>query len=65
MLVRRVLAVSRSGYYTARKRNQVLPAVCEASVQLKAAFAASSGAYGSRRLRTATASRGTLIGIYR
>jgi putative transposase len=61
----RVLAVSRSGYYTARKRNQDLPAVCEASVQLKAAFAASGGAYGSRRLRTAMASRGTVIGIYR
>lgn len=61
----RVLAVSRSGYYTARKRNQDLPAVCQASVQLKAAFAASGGAYGSRRLRTAMASRGTVIGIYR
>ena len=61
----RVLGISRSGYYTARKRDQVQPAVCEASVHLKAAFAASGGAYGSRRLRTAVASRGIVIGIYR
>ena len=60
-----VLAVSRSGYYAARKRRQVRPAVCEASVQLKAAFAASGRAYGSRRLRTAMAVRGVVIGIYR
>lgn len=61
----RVLSISRSGYYAARKRDQVQPAVCEASVHLKAAFAASGGAYGSRRLRTAVASRGIVIGIYR
>ena len=61
----RMLAVSRSGYYTARKRRQVQPAVCQASVQLKAAFAASGRAYGSRRLRTAMATRGVVIGIYR
>ena len=39
--------------------------VCEAGVQLKAAFAASGGAYGSRRLRTTVESRGVVIGIYR
>ena len=39
--------------------------MCEASVQLKAAFAASGVAYGGRRLRTAVASRGALISIYR
>ena len=61
----RVLAVSRSGYYAAGKRSQAPPAVCEASVQLKAAFAASARAYGSRRLRTAIATRGVVIGIYR
>ena len=61
----RVLALSRSGFYTARKRAQVQPVVCEASVHMKAAFAASGGAYGSRRLRTAVASRGIVIGIYR
>ncbi len=61
----RVLGVSRSGYYTARRREHVVPAVCEASVHVKAAFAASRGAYGSRRLRTAVASRGLVIGLYR
>ena len=61
----RVLGISRSGYYTARKRDQVDPAVCEASVQLKDAFAASGGAYGSRRLRTAVASKGIAIDLYR
>ena len=61
----RVLAVSRSGYYAARRRSQKQPAVCEASVQLKSAFAASGGVYGSRRLCTAMASRGVVIGIYR
>ncbi len=61
----RVLDVTRSGYYTARRRAQMPPAVCEASVHLKAAFAASGGAYGSRRLRTAVASRGLVMGLYR
>ncbi|WP_157979154.1 IS3 family transposase, partial [Rhodoferax ferrireducens] len=45
--------------------DQAQPVVCEASVHMKAAFAASGGAYGSRRLRTAVASRGIVIGIYR
>lgn len=61
----RVLAVSRSGYYAVLKRSLVEPAVCEASVQLKAAFVASGGTYGSRRLRTAVASRGVVMGLYR
>ena len=61
----RVLEVSRSGYYAARRRSRAEPAVCEAVVQLKAAFAASGGVYGSRRLRTAVASRGVVMGIYR
>lgn len=61
----RVLEVSRSGYYAARRRSQDQPAVCETSVHLKAAFVASGRAYGSRRLRTAMAARGVVIGIYR
>ena len=61
----RVLAVSRSGYYAHRKRRQTPPAVCEASVHLKAAFAASGSAYGSRRLRAAVALRGIVMGRYR
>ena len=66
----RVLEVSRSGrplqISAARRRSQVVPVVVRAaSVELKAAFAASGGAYGSRRLRTAVASRGVVMGIYR
>ena len=61
----RVLAVSRSGYYAHRKRRQTPPAVCEAGVHLKAAFAASGSAYGSRRLRAAVALRGIVMGRYR
>ena len=61
----RVLQVSRSGYYAARRRSRVKPVVCEVSVQLQAAFAASGRAYGSRRLRTALASRGVAVGRYR
>jgi putative transposase len=61
----RVLDVSRSGYYAARRRSLALSAVSEASVQLKAAFAASGGTYGSRHLRTAVASRGIVMGRYR
>ena len=61
----RVLEVSRSGYYAARRRSQIAPAVCADTLELKAAFAASGGAYGSRRLRTAVASRGIVMGRYR
>jgi len=61
----RVLAVSRSGYYAARRRSLATPVVCEVSVQLKAAFSASGRAYGSRRLCTALASRGVTVGRYR
>lgn len=61
----RVLEISRSGYYAARRRSRLQPAVCEASVQLKAAFVASGGAYGCRCLRTAVALRGIVVGIYR
>ena len=61
----RILAVSQSGYYTARRRRNAAPAECEASVHLKAAFAASAETFGSRRLRTAVASRGVVMGRYR
>jgi transposase InsO family protein len=61
----RVLAISRSGNYAARKRALAPQTVCQASVHLKAAFAASGGTYGSRRLRTAVALRGVEIGICR
>ena len=64
----RVLEVSRSGYYAnaAMLRQHVAaPVVCAASVHLKAAFAASHKAYGSRRLRTAMAERGLAMGRHR
>lgn len=61
----RVLEISRSGYYAARKRTTAAPKVCLESVQLKAAFAASGQAYGSRRLRASLALRGLSLGRYR
>ena len=59
----RVLNVSRSGYYTARK---VLKAVetCTTRVHLKAAFAASGSSYGSRRLVTALKENQIMIGRF-
>lgn len=61
--------MSRSGYYAYRKvHKQGLtqdPLVCVASVYLKAAFAASHKAYGSRRLQTALAERGVHLGRHR
>jgi putative transposase len=64
----RVLEVSRSGYYAhqaARKERLAEPVMCAASVHLKAAFAASHKAYGSRRLRSAMAERGLAMGRHR
>jgi putative transposase len=61
----RVLEVSRSGYYAARKRATAAPKVCLEGVQLKAAFAASGQVYGSRRLRTALQARGVTLGLHR
>ena len=64
----RVLAVSRSGYYASQaavKQRLAVPVVCAASVHLKAAFAASHRAYGSRRLTTAMTERGIAVGRHR
>jgi len=58
----RVLAVSRSGFYAAQQRR---PAVCVASVHLKAAFMASGRSYGSRRLRAALRMQGFTLGRHR
>ena len=60
----RVLAVSRSGYYQARRR-VVKPEVCQTSVHMKAAFMASHQSYGSRRLVTAMANQGIQLGRYK
>jgi putative transposase len=61
----RVLEVSRSGYYAARKRAAKPPAICAASVHAKAAFEASGRSYGSRRLSQALKARGLAIGRHR
>jgi putative transposase len=64
----RVLEVSRSGYYAnvaVHKQRLAEPVVCADSVHLKAAFAASHKAYGSRRLRIAMAERGLAMGRHR
>ncbi len=45
----RVLQASRAGYYAARQRAKE-PAICVASVQVKAAFMANQSCYGSRRV---------------
>ena len=61
----RILDISRSGYYArlaAHKRRLAEPAVCAQSVHLKAAFAGSHRAYGSRRRRAAIAERGLAMG---
>lgn len=60
----RILDVSRSGYYEARRRS-AKPVVCKVSVHLKAEFQASGQSYGSRRLVTAMADAGFKIGRYK
>ena len=60
-----LLEVSRSGYYANAAAHQKCldaPMLCAASIHLKAAFAASHKAYGSRRLRAAMAERGLNYG---
>jgi putative transposase len=61
----RVLQISRSGYYADRQRTLATPKVCVTRVKLRAAFAASGRAYGSRRLRTVLRQDGMVIGRYR
>ena len=61
----RVLQVSPSGYYAARLRSRQAPVVCADSVHLKAAFAASGRAYGSRRLCAALQQQGVTMGRHR
>ena len=64
----RVFEVSRSGYYAHQailKQRLAEPAMCAQSVHLKAAFAASHKAYGSRRLLVAMVERGQPMGRHR
>ena len=61
----RLLEVSRSGYYAARRRAREPARVCPVTTQLQAAFAASGRSYGSRRLRLDLHARGIRVGRYR
>lgn len=61
----RLLSVSRSGYYAAQQRPSASSRNCAAGVHLKAAFAASGGNYGSRRLCAVLNSQGRRLGRYR
>ena len=63
--LRRLLDVSRSGYYAARQRARQPARVEPLEVQLKAAFAASGRSYGSRRLRAALQVQGVTAGRWR
>lgn len=60
----RLLGVSRSGLYAARRRQQA-PRTCALSPPLQAAFQASGGNYGSRRLCAALKAQGLAVGRYR
>jgi putative transposase len=61
----RLLEVSRSGYYAARRRARQPFRVCPVTTHLQAAFAASGRSYGSRRLQVDMNDRGILVGRYR
>ena len=61
----RLLNVSRSGYYAARRRAQRPAKLCAITPYLQAAFAESGQSYGSRRLRIALDNRGIAITRYR
>jgi putative transposase len=61
----RLLDVSRSGYYAARRRASRPVRVCSVTTHLQAAFAASGRSYGSRRLHRALHERGIQAGRYR
>ena len=60
----RVLGVSRSGYY-AHRQAKPSPARVQEQVHVNAAFAASGGSYGSRRVTRALQDQGLRIGRYR
>lgn len=60
----RILEVSRAGYYQHQQRGPRQTDVI-ATVELKAVFAASGQAYGSRRLVSALQAQGRTLGRYR
>ncbi len=60
----RVLQVSRSGYYAA-KRRAGKPAICADSVRVKAAFAANQRCYGSRRIVEELKAQNVVMGRFK
>lgn len=60
----RALEVSRSGYYAAKRRAEK-PAICVASVQVKAAFVANQRCYGSRRIVDELKAQRIIMGRYK
>ena len=60
----RILQVSRSGYYAAKRRT-VKPVICPASVQVKAAFAANQRCYGSRRIVDELKAQNVVMGRFK
>lgn len=60
----RLMGVSRSGVYAARRRQQA-PRACALGAPLQAAFHASGGNYGSRRLSASLKAQGLPAGRYR
>lgn len=61
----RVLRISRSGFYEARKKPPTPPTDCAVVVRLKAAFSANDRCYGSRRLMSVLRHDGVPIGRFR
>ena len=59
------LGVSRSGFYAARRSRETARTAIAERTALKAAFAASGGNYGSRRLSAALRAQGIGAGRYR
>jgi putative transposase len=60
----RLLGVSRSSFYEARHRAST-PAICKASVHVRAAFMESGQSYGTRRMVKALANNGLRIGRFK
>ena len=60
----RLLSVSRSGMYAARRRRSA-PSRCALAAPVQAALEASGGNYGSRRVREALKAHGLMVGRYR
>lgn len=61
----RVLRISKSGFYEARQRAIEKRVISPVLIRLRAAFAASGGAYGSRRLREVLCRQQVNIGRFK